>query len=708
MQRLFFAAMIAVLMLAGCVGPEPVAVSLTAPENGSTVATLMPVLSWTGGTADMAYKLAVATDVNFQELVVDAHNLSIVNYTVPSGKLAAGTTYYWRVQPARAGKAMEWTAARSFRTKGSAPSSMGNIRVSATLDGKAWNGQVNYRISGPYSDSENTVPWSFNSVPSGSYTITYNFGGPQGAALTNITPAPALELTGGGNAYFTLNFSTVSGSRIKVSATLDGVDWSGEVNYSIHGAYKDIDTSVPKTFVSTPPGTYTVTYNSGGPQGAVFSNILPAASQTLTANGEIEFKLRFIKAKSSTLTINALNNGSPWSGSVAYSINGPIAGSYSSVPIEFSDVPSGTYTISYRSGGPGGSTLGGITPAATLVVGGGRPAEFTLNFYSQQQGGNVVVAATLNGSPYTGPVNFSLAGPLHSSDYQVPRSYNQAPAGYYTLTYLGGGPAGATMSSITPSPAQSLAAGRTVTFTMNFYSQPSTGTIMVSATLDGRAWVTNPGSGPISYSIVKEGLADTEDRVPVTLRDYPSGHYTLVYNSGGPIGATLTGITPSPHQFLNAGGSIAYTMNFTSEARGYVTVDCTLDGHPWSGPVSYVVNGPYVESGHSVSQTFSNMPGGSYSVQYHSGGPDIGRFVGVTPSSHTLHSGGAISFNIVFTNTMPGPVPRPVPSPTPSPKPEPMPGPVPNPTPGPMPGPVPNPTPEPEPMPGPLKTTIEE
>ena len=715
MQRLFFAVLIAVMLFAGCVPPAPVAVTLTAPEDGSTVASPMPVLSWTGGTADTTYKLAVASDANFQNLVIDANGLSIVNFTVPADKLAAGTLYYWRVQPTRAGKTLDWTAARSFRTPGAAPSSLGNIRVTATLDGKAWNGPLNFRLSGPHSDNENTVPWSFNSIPSGSYTLTYNFGGPQGAALTNISPAPALELAGGANAYFTFNFHTVSDSRIKVSATLDGVDWSGEVNYSIFGSYKDIETSVPRTFVSLPPGAYTVTFNSGGPQGAVFTGISPAASQTLSSSGEIEFKLQFIRARSSTLTVNALNNGSPWTGSVSYSINGPIAGSYSSVPIEFSDVPSGAYTIAYTSGGPAGSALGGITPSTTVVVGGGRPATVTLNFYTQQQSGNVVVAATLNGAPYTGPINFTLAGPMRSHDYQVPRSYTQVPAGYYTLTYLGGGPAGAALSSITPSPSQTLAAGRTVAFTMNFFSQPSTGTIMVSATLDGRAWVTNLGSGPISYSIIKEGLADTEDRAPVTLRDYPSGHYTLVYNSGGPIGATLTGITPSPSQFLNAGGSVAYTLNFSSEARGYVTVDCTLDGHPWSGPMSYVVTGPYVESGHSVSQTFSNVPQGTYSVQYRSGGPDAGRFVGVTPSSQTLHPGGSISFNIMFTNTMPGPVPHPTPQPQPGPMPgpiprpvpEPMPGPVPNPTPHPqpMPGPVPNPTPEP--MPGPLKVTEE-
>jgi hypothetical protein len=718
MQRLFVFISVIALILAGCSVPTPVAVNLSAPADGSTVASVTPVLSWTGGTADTNYRLAVASDVNFQGLVIDAPNLSIVNYTVPSGKLVASTQYYWRVQPSKGGHAADWTVARSFKTPGATPAVSGNIRVSATLDGAAWNGPVNFRISGPHTDTENTVPWSFNGITAGSYTITYNFGGPQGATLSNITPSPTIELAAGSTGYFTLNFNTTSSSRITVSATLDGVAWSGEINYSIYGAYKDIDTYVPHTFISIPTGAYTVTYNSGGPQGAVYNGISPAPSQSLTAGGEIEFKLNFIRSKSSTLSITALNNGSPWAGSVQYSISGPIAGSYSSVPIVFSDVPSGTYTVSYQSGGPSGSTMGSITPAATLIVGNGRPAEFTFNYYAQPQSGNVVVNATLNGASWSGPVNFAVSGPLQSSDYQVPRRYTPAPPGYYTVSYQGGGPAGATLSSITPAPSQKLAAGQTITFTLNFFSQPSTGTIIISATLDGRPWMTNPGSGPISYSVFKPGLADTGDTVPATLRDYPTGPYTLVYNSGGPIGATLTGISPSPNQFLSVGGTIAFTMNFTSEARGHITVDATLDGQAWSGPVNYIVMGPYVESGNSVSMTFSNCPKGTYNVQYRSGGPDIGRFAGVTPSTQELSPGGSIAFTIIFTNTMPGPirpVPSPMPGPVPHPTPGPMPGPVPNPTPEPMPGPVPNPTPvpmpgpvpnpTPEPMPGPVTNT---
>ena len=696
MQRLSIFTLIVALMLAGCISPAPAAVTLTSPADGSTVGSLTPTLSWSGGTADTTYKLVIAGDSNFQNTVVDAANLRLVNYTIPSGKLSGNALYYWMVQANKGGQASNWTSARSFRTPGAVPVNTNNLRITATLNGIPWNGALNFRISGPYSDSENTVPWSFNTLPAGSYTVTYNFGGPQGATLSDITPAPSLQLAAGGTGYFTLNFRTPSTSRLTVSATLDGVDWSGNVNYSVYGPFRDINTYVSHTFIDVPAGAYTVSYNSGGPQGAVFSGISPSASQTLSAGSEIKYKLNFVSGRSSTLSVTAMYNGSAWSGPAQFSLSGPVSGSYLSLPLRLGSVPASTYRISYQSGGPAGTTMVGITPDSTLVIDGSRPGEFTLNYYAQPQSGSVQVNATLNGVAWSGPVNFAVSGPIQSSDYQVPRRYSSAPAGYYTVTYLGGGPANAAFAGITPAPSQSLSAGQAITFSLNFVSQSNTGTIMVNATVDGRPWATNPGSGPITYYITKPELADTEEVIPVTLREYPTGSYTLTYNSGGPIGATLTGISPSPNQYLNAGGTIAFTLNFTTEARGYITVDASLDGRSWSGPVDYVVLGPYVESGSSASMTFSNAPQGTYNVEYRYGGPGIARFVGVSPSSRELQPGGSIAFTLMFTSLMPGPMP--VPNPTP----EPMPGPVPNPTPDePMPGPVPNPTPD-EPMPGPV------
>jgi|GEM_PF-463204 len=710
MRRLTVFCFFAILLLAGCINPAPAAVNLVAPANGATADSLTPTLFWSGGSSDSTYHLVVASDSNLQNTAIDAANLRLENYTVPAGKLSAGTPYYWAVQANRAGQLSSWTLASSFLTPGVSPSGTGNIRVAATMDGSPWNGQVNFRVSGPFSDSESTVPWSFNNLPPGSYTLTYNYGGPPNASLLDITPSPTLQLVAGGTGYFTMNFRSPTSSRLTVSATLDGVDWSGGANYSIYGPFRDIDTYVSHTFIDIPAGTYTVSYNSGGPQGAVFTGISPSAAQVLASGAEVRYNLNFVSAASSSLSVTALYNGSSWSGPARFSVSGPISGSYSSLPLRLDNVPAGTYRITYQSGGPSGASMGGITPDTTLTIAGGKSGSFTLYYYAQPQNGSVQVNATLDGVAWSGSVNFAVSGPLQSTDYQVPRRYSSAPAGLYSITYLGGGPGNAIFSNITPAPSQSLSAGQSITFNLNFISQSDTGTITVSATVDGRPWSTNIGSGPINYSIFKSDLADTEDVIPVTLRDYPTGQYTLMYNSGGPIGATLTGISPSPDQYLGAGRTVAFTLNFTTQARGYITVDALLNGMSWSGPVQYLITGPYVESGTSASMTFDNVPAGTYSIDYRGGGPYGARFDGVYPSSLELEPGGSDVFTLRFISLMPGPVPNPtpepMPGPVPNPTPEPMPGPVPNPTPEPMPGPVPNPTPEP--MPGPVIDTTDD
>ena len=466
---------------------------------------------------------------------------------------------------------------------------------------------------------------------------------------------------------------------------------------------------MPHTFISVPAGKYTISYNSGGPQNAVLSGISPSVLQVLPTGGEITYTLKFTSSQSSNLSVTAYYNGDSWSGPVRFTISGPVTNSYSSVPLQLNGIPAGTYKIAYQSGGPSGASLGSITPDTTVVISSGRSGGFALNYYAQSQSGTVVVKATLNGSPYTGAIYFDVSGPFQNSDYQVPRTYTSVPIGSYSVNYTGGGPSDAVFTDITPAPSQQLYAGRTIVFTLNFVKQPSTGSITVYATVDGRSWQTGPGSGPISYTLTGPYLGgDSQDVIPGRWTQMPSGAYTLIYNSGGPIGATLTGISPSPSINLSPGGSITFTMNFTTQARGYVTVEATLDGRPWSGSANYVVNGPYVESGESVSRTFSNVPQGTYSVDFRNGGPWTAEFTGVSPSSQELLPGGYIVFTITFTSFPgPGPVPNPTPEPMPGPVPnptpyEPIPGPVPNPTPyEPIPGPVPNPTPY-EPIPGPV------
>jgi hypothetical protein len=668
MRTILAVTLILVLSLAGCLAPSNLNVTLASPANGSTVLSLTPTFTWSGGGAAADYRLMIAADNNFQNIALDVNNIRDVSYTIPPGKLNGGSSYYWRVLTQQGNQVSNWTSLWSFFTPGgSGPSSIGTVRVSATLDGAPWSGSLTYAVSGPFSDTDNSVPWDFKSVPAGTYTVTYNYGGPQGASLTSITPQPTMQLAAGGTAHFVLNFQSQTTSSIKVQATLNGSPWSGMVAYSITGPFKDADVTVPQAFSGLPSGTYTLTYTNGGPAGAVLNSINPAPTQTLAAGGSIVYTLNFSAVSASSLSVTASYNGATWTGPVQFSITGAINNDYSSVPQQLNNVPPGTYNITYRSGGPPGAQLGNIAPGSSIVLASGGSGGFTLNYYQQQQTGNVLVNGTLNGAPWTGSVVYMVSGPFRSQDNQVPRSYTSVPTGIYTVTFMGGGPAGATLTGITPSPTQSLANGRTIGFNLNFTSQPSSGTISVSATVDGQPWVTQPGSGSISYTITGPS-SDSGNNIPGTFGNRPAGIYTLSYNSGGPIGATLTNISPSPTQSLPSGGSIQFVLEFTGQPKGQVTVNATLDGQPWNGSVAYVLQGPYVESGGSTPRSFGNAPQGTYTVQYGGGGPPQSNFVGVSPQSQMLPPGGAITFTLMFhfqsgipPEPMPGPVPEPGP-----------------------------------------------
>jgi hypothetical protein len=617
----------------------------------------------------------VATDSNFQNLIIDANNIKDLSYKIPSTEFDHDTQYYWKVLAQDSKQTSSWTAPWSLHTPAEeSPAGSGTVRVTATLDGKQWSGSVNYTISGPFSDTDNSVPWAFENISAGNYTVTYNYGGPSGATLQSITPAPSLALQDGDTLRFAFNFQSQANAGITVNAMLDGQPWSGNLSYAMSGPQSHSEKNVPVSFSNLPSGKYTVMYKSGGPAGAALTGISPAPTQKLKSGESIVYTLNFTETTASSLSVNAVYNGASWSGPVQFTISGPVSNTYTSVPLKLTNLPQGQYTIKYLSGGPAGATLGNISPGQSIVLSGGSSASFTLNYYAQTQSGNVKVTATLDGSAWKGNVNYSLAGPSQSSNNHVPLTYNNVPVGTYNLLYINGGPPNSVLTGIKPSSEQALGSGQTIEFKLHFTSQSSNGTVAVKATLDGKPWQTAPGSGGINYSVIGP-QSDSETTMPITMNNMPPGPYTLQYNSGGPTGATLTKISPSPSQNLPSGGKIVFTLHFTGQPKGTVNVQATIDGKPWSGPVKYVVQGPYVESGGNAPQNFGNAPQGSYSIQYKHGGPPQCTFQGVSPSTQVLAPGGSINFVLMFhfqQGVIPPPAPEPVPEPLkPVPEPEP-------------------------------------
>lgn len=157
----------------------------------------------------------------------------------------------------------------------------------------------------------------------------------------------------------------------------------------------------------------------------------------------------------------------PWSGEVAYIITGPKIESGSSVTQSFSDLPTGTYAVTYTSGGPADAPLVDISPSPVQALSAGYTVTFTLNFFTRNTG-TIVIRATLDGSPWSGPLYFVISGTKGFFDNMVPHKHYFLPAGVYSASRSSNGPSGARLGSITPSPKQDLSTGGTITFTFNF------------------------------------------------------------------------------------------------------------------------------------------------------------------------------------------------------------------------------------------------
>ena len=86
--------------------------------------------------------------------------------------------------------------------------------------------------------------------------------------------------------------STTVGT-VTVHADVDGLPWSGTLNYQLQGPVLFDGSQAPDTIANVPVGDYNMIRLSGGPAGATFTGISPFHAQTVTASATIDFLFDF-------------------------------------------------------------------------------------------------------------------------------------------------------------------------------------------------------------------------------------------------------------------------------------------------------------------------------------------------------------------------------------------------------------------------------
>lgn len=96
----------------------PGAASLSSPSNGQTCFSTTGTLDWSDVFPPVChYRLNIATDQNFTNIIYNVAGINVSNYNMPPGILQYNTQYYWRVKATnQVGESPSWSSVRNFRT----------------------------------------------------------------------------------------------------------------------------------------------------------------------------------------------------------------------------------------------------------------------------------------------------------------------------------------------------------------------------------------------------------------------------------------------------------------------------------------------------------------------------------------------------------------------------------------------------------------
>jgi hypothetical protein len=514
----------------------------------------------------------------------------------------------------------------------------GKIDVRATLDGAEWSGPVNYTVISAVMTTGTSAPNIFEKMTPGDYHISYQSGGPASSKFLNTTPVRA-TLDMNQTAVFAINFESTKKVDVEVKATLDGKPWTGPVEYEVAGPVFNPSThaaSVPWLQTQLKNGIYTVTYTSGGPPESKLKDITRV--ETYNPGGTDKTTLYINFELVPTIKIVATLDGQPWVGSVVCRGNWPntegamwvYVTDTKSLPYSKTGFDQGiSYSVEYRSGGPANAVFKRISPSGTQQMT-GKQLTYTVEFISS---GTISVGGTLDNAAWAGSCNYTLTGPVTLSGTALPQTFERAPLGNYTISYISGGPPNAKLTGITPSAVQAVVKAGKTNYTLEF---TSSGSITVTGSMYSAKW-----EGASSYTI--DGpVALSGTTVPFTFKDLPLGQYSITYLSGGPEGYEYHDITTS-----TSGVVPSSTLEISAANKaGKANIRFVM-------PQVVVVIPPPASADLSLTMIALDIGAGfnsNYTVTVTNSGPGTAAGVQVTVSMNYAGAGG---FDIAYLSDVP-------------------------------------------------------
>lgn len=243
---------------------------LLTPANGSTGISLTPALDWSDLSGAASYKVEVSTSSLFTT-ITDSSTVTVSQYTVPAGKLAVSTQYYWRVigknscNTSPASPVWNFTTAVNPPSAPSLVSPLNNstcISLTATLDWSDISGASTYGVQVSTSPSFATFVINVSSLPASQYSI------PSGLSNNTLYYWRANAVNAGGSSAWSSvwSFTTTTVSLTvqptlltpvngatgqSLTPTLDWSDLPGATSYRVEVSTNLIFTAIIDTATVT-------------------------------------------------------------------------------------------------------------------------------------------------------------------------------------------------------------------------------------------------------------------------------------------------------------------------------------------------------------------------------------------------------------------------------------------------------------------------
>ena len=216
----------------------PTAPTLLLPVNNATGVSLTPFMDWTDVSGATTYRLQVATNMSFTNIVYNNIAITTSEFTLPSGYLIGSTQYFWRVAAINSGGQGNYSTVFNFTTQQTFFLNLkvylegfynGTSQVKDSMKVYLRNPTTPFALrdsSNAIVDSTGNTSLSFAKATNGSYYIVVKHRN----HLETWSAAPQVFSTGNvTNFNFTDNITKAYGSNLKLVGSVY-VLYGGDAN----------------------------------------------------------------------------------------------------------------------------------------------------------------------------------------------------------------------------------------------------------------------------------------------------------------------------------------------------------------------------------------------------------------------------------------------------------------------------------------------